>query len=263
MLPVLVFDLNGTLLDTEALARPIRRIFGRKLSVDAWFTKVLQHSMAISLAGEYRPFGEIAMTVLEMSAAGLGVRLRKADTERVKNGMKRLPAFPDVKKALGRLQAAGYRLAVLTNSARESLKEQLHYSGLEKYFEEAFSVDIVRRYKPAPDPYRAAAHLLGVDPHQVLMVAAHPWDLLGAMRVGCQTALLLRPGKALWPGAPVPEYIASNLTGLTDRLLAQRSLQAPSPQARTNHPLLVAGGGILLAAAGYALLEMTCSRQDR
>lgn len=218
--------------------------------------------MAVSLAGEYLPLGEIAKTVLEMSAAEQGIRLRNTDMDQVKKAMEQLPPFRDVKKALGRLQAAGYRLAVLTNSARESLKAQLHHSGLEKYFEEAFSVDIVRRYKPAPDVYRAAAHLLGVDTHHVLMVAAHPWDLFGAARAGCRTALLVRPGKALWPGAPPPEYVARDLKALADRLLDDKISRAPALEKRSNHPLLLAGGGILLGTAGCALAEMICLRRN-
>lgn len=261
MLPILVFDLNGTLLDTEALAPALRRIFGRKLSVEAWFTTVLQHSMATSLAGDYRPFDEIAATVLEMSAMAHGVQLRPADADRVRDGMKKLPPFSDVKKALAKLQAGGYRLAVLTNSSRDSLKEQLRNAGLEKYFEEAFSVDMVRRFKPAPDTYRAAAHLLGVDTHRMLMVAAHGWDLLGAARAGCRTALLTRPGKALWPGAPLPQYIAPSLNDLADGLLREASSGTPMPPKRSNRPLLMATGGILLGTAGCLAAEMMCSRR--
>ncbi len=258
MTTAIVFDMNGTLLDTEALAGPIRRIFGRKLTADAWFTRVLEHSMATSLAGDYREFGEIAMAVLEMSAAGLGVRLSKSDIGRVKSGMTRLPPFREVKKALGRLQAGGFRLAVLTNSGKESLAEQLRYTRLRKYFEDAFSVDIVRRYKPAPDPYRAAAYLLGVDPYNVLMVAAHHWDLMGAARAGCRTAFLARPGKALFPGAPTPDYVANELNELADRLLGQKG----GGKERTNHGLALAGGGVLLGAAGSALVEMLLMKRN-
>ena len=250
---VIVFDLNGTLLDTEALAPAIRRIFGRKLPVDTWFTKVLLYSMATSLAGDYRPFGELAVAVLEMSAAAKGVQLREADIAKVKSGMKQLPAFPEVKKALRRLRDAGFRLAVLTNSAKGSLEEQLHHAGLAEYFEQAFSVDTVRRYKPARDTYRAAAYLLGVDLHAVLMVAAHPWDLLGATRAGCRTAFLARPGKALFPDAPVPDYTAGNLQELADRLMAANGLRVEPETGHTGRWLAVTGCGVAVGAMGSAL----------
>lgn len=250
---VIVFDLNGTLLDTEALAAPIRRIFGRKLSVDAWFTKVLLYSMATSLAGDYRPFGEIAVAVLEMSAAGKGIPLRAADIENVKSGMERLPPFPEVKKALRRLRETGFRLAVLTNSSRANLEEQLRHSGLAEYFEQAISVDTVRRFKPARDTYRAAAYLLGVDVHNVLMVAAHPWDLLGATRAGCRTALLTRPGKALFPDAPMPDYVAGNLQELAERLVSNSgSPMEPEPRNAGRWVTFV-GCGVAVGALGGTL----------
>lgn len=254
MMPaVIVFDLNGTLLDTEALAAPIRRIFGRNLSVDEWFTKVLLYSMATSLAGDYRPFNEIAVAVLEMGAAGQGVPLRADDIENVKNGMERLPPFPEVKKALRRLRETGFRLAVLTNSSRASLEEQLRHSGLAEYFEQAISVDTVRRYKPARDTYRAAAYLLGIDVHNVLMVAAHPWDLLGATRAGCRTALLTRPGKALFPGAPMPDYVAGSLQELMERLITKGGSPAEPERGHTGRWVTLAGCGVAAGVLGGAL----------
>src|SRR4051812_21439022 len=64
---LILFDVNGTLLDSSALKHPIRNIFGRKVSVDDWFTKVLQHAAASTLSDDYRPFGDLAIAVLQMT----------------------------------------------------------------------------------------------------------------------------------------------------------------------------------------------------
>ncbi len=258
MRPVLLFDVNQTLFDTAALAPQIRRIFGRKLSVSEWFTNVLQHAMATTLAGDYRPFGDIAVAVLEMAAAARQVKLGIDDIEKIQQTMRRLPPFPEVAKSLDKLRAAKFRMAVLSNSAPAALEEQLQHSGLRKYFEQVLSVEIVRRYKPAPDPYAAAAGSLGIPSHEILMVAAHHWDLLGAARAGCRIAFLRRPGKALLPGAPGPEYIAKDLGGLTAQLVASQVADEPHPNtaSKTNR-FAIAAGAITAGLLGRTLLRVS------
>ncbi len=252
---VIVFDLNGTLLDRARLGPPLRRIFGRKLSVDEWFTEVLQYSMATTLAGEYRDFGEVATAVLEMSARSEGIQLNDSDRKKVQVAMKKLSPYPDVKASLQRMKDAKLRLAVLTNSGPDGLKGQLRHSGLAKYFEKSLSVDSVRRYKPAPETYRFAAQSLGVLTKDMLMVAAHPWDLLGAARVGCRTAFVTRESKSWYPGAPEPDYMVRDLSELADRVTGTRGSQ-PSPIRRIATELAVAGVcSVAVSLAGNAMIS--------
>jgi 2-haloacid dehalogenase len=106
---VIVFDVNGTLLDTRALAPVIRSFFGRQYSVEEWFKEVVQYSMATSLAGDYRELGEIALAVLKMAVAARGIAITGPATEKVKTGMENLPPFPEVQKSLRRLRKAAHR----------------------------------------------------------------------------------------------------------------------------------------------------------
>ena len=87
-------------------------------------------------------------------------------------------------------------------------------------FEAVLSADAVRRLKPAPEPYRMAAERLGVEPGDVLLVAAHAWDIAGALRAGGQAAFVARPGKVLDPLVDPPELVVADLDELADRLLA-------------------------------------------
>ena len=262
MRPALLFDVNQTLLDTAALAPHISRIFGRKLTVSEWFTSVLQHSMATTLAGDYRPFGEVALAVLEMAAAARQIELRNTDIEKIQQTMKHLPLFPEVRKSLDRLHAANFRMAVLSNSAPATLEEQLQHSGIRNYFERVLSVEIVRRYKPAPETYAAAAASLGLPSQDILMVAAHHWDLLGASRAGFRTAFLARPGKALLPGAPQPGYVAEDLAGLTTQLLAAEPAVKPYPNnaSRINR-FALAASVITAGMLGRSLLLLSRLRR--
>lgn len=225
---VIVFDLNGTLLDTSALAPQIRAIFGRKVTVEHWFAAVLQHSMSTTLMGDFTPFGEIAISVLKMMAIGHSIQLTAEQIECVRHGMSNLPPFPDVAPALRRLRKAGFRTAVLTNSGRMSMAQQLHNSGLPELFDQTLSVESVGRYKPAPEVYRFAAQAMAIETSEILMVAAHHWDLLGAARMGCKTAFIERPLRALLPGSLRPDYVARDLKQLVHELLqTERQVSAP------------------------------------
>jgi 2-haloacid dehalogenase len=245
----IVFDVNGTLLDTHALAPVIRGIFGSRYSVDQWFEQFIGYTMATTLSGDYRDFGDIAVSVLEMAASARDLDITAQQKMKVRNRMKQLPAFREVKRALRHLQDGNFRLAALSNSSTASLETQLQHAGIWELFEQRVSVELVRRYKPAPDPYHAAAQLLGVDVREMLMVAAHPWDLMGAARSGCVTAFIRRPGKALLPGAPEPDFVAADLTDLAGQLLGTR-VSAPLHPA---YAIAAACGA--LAIAGGVLLK--------
>ena len=134
--------------------------------------------------------------------------------------MRRLPPHPEIRQSLERLRGAGLRLATLTNSTAEVGEAQLVNAGLRDLFELALSADAVRRLKPAPQPYRMAAERLGVEPGDVRLVAAHAWDVAGALRAGCATAFVARPGKVLDPLVPRPDIVGADLREVADRILA-------------------------------------------
>jgi 2-haloacid dehalogenase len=175
--------------------------------------------MVATITGRYRDFGAAGRAALEMTAARAGVELSDEDREAVVGGMTRLPAHPEVAGALRRLGEGGLRLATLTNSTERVARAQLEYAGLLTTFEAVLSADTVRRLKPAPEPYRMAADHLGVEPGEVLLGAAHAWDVAGALAAGCRAAFVARPGKVLDPLADRPELVVADLDELADRLL--------------------------------------------
>ena len=77
-----------------------------------------------------------------------------------------------------------------------------------------------RRFKPAPDPYRMVARELGLETRQLRMIAAHAWDVGGAMEAGCAAAFIARPGKALFPALPKPDIIGHDLQAVAEAILA-------------------------------------------
>lgn len=81
-------------------------------------------------------------------------------------------------------------------------------------------MESVRRFKPAPEPYRFVAQELGVETSGLRMVAAHAWDIVGAMRAGCAAAFVARPGKVLYPLAPAPDVVGPDLRAVGAQIVA-------------------------------------------
>lgn len=216
---VIVFDVNETLLDVRALEPHFRRVFGDETVLREWFSLLLLHSQVASLAGPYFDFATLAKAALKMTAASRQIRIAEADMAAILTGMLSLPTHREVPGALETLQQAGLTLVTLTNSTQQAVDEQMSNAGIAKYFERNFSVDAIKRYKPAPEPYRMVASELGVETTNLRMVAAHAWDIVGAMRAGCATAFVSRRGKAPFPLTDPPEITAPDLTGVAEEIL--------------------------------------------
>lgn len=216
---VIVFDVNETLLDVAALAPHFQRIFGDAGVAQEWFSNVVLYSQVATIAGPYTDFGTIARGALDMTAVAHDVTLAPPDRDGILRGLLSLPAHADVRDGLQQLRAAGFRLVTLTNSAPTAVEQQLKNAGIGEYFERSFSVDAVRRFKPAAEVYRLVATELQVAPSQLRLVAAHAWDVLGALRAGCAAAFLARPGKALFPLGDAPDIVGPDLRNVAGQIV--------------------------------------------
>jgi len=214
-----VFDVNETLLDLAALDPHFERAFGDPGAREAWFQQLIQSALVTIATGHYHQFGTIAKAALDTTATRRGVTLAEADKQAILQGMAQLPPHPEVPAALGRLRDRGLRLAALTNSTGQVAQAQLANAGLTELFEQILSADQVGRLKPAPEPYRMAADALGVPVGQVWLVAAHGWDVAGAMAAGCRAAFVARPGRLPDPVAPAPDLTGDDLEQVADQLL--------------------------------------------
>jgi 2-haloacid dehalogenase len=211
---VLVFDVNETMLDINALEPHFARAFGDRSVLREWFSTLLLYSNVVTVAGPYADFGAVAGAALDMVAQARDIQLGQEDRRLILEGTRALPAHADVRPALERLRNDGFRLVTLTNSAPAAVEQQLKNAGLADAFERSFSVDSVKRFKPAPEPYRYVAQQLGVDIGDLRLIAAHGWDVLGALQAGCAAAFVARPGKALYPLGPRPDIVAPELVSV-------------------------------------------------
>jgi 2-haloacid dehalogenase len=218
--PSIVFDVNETLLNLETLQPIFQRIFDDPAALRLWFAGLITYSEALTLAGVYVPFTDIAGAVLRMLAATRGITVGEADSTELTERFSTMPPHSEVPAALRRLRDHGFRLFTLTDNTLEISGRQLEHAGVIDLFERRFSVDeTVRRHKPAHEAYQSVVRELGVQPGDVCLIACHVWDTLGALAAGWQAGLILRVGNAPLDVGPQPDYIGDDLDAVADQLI--------------------------------------------
>lgn len=220
MKKLIVFDVNETLLDLKALDPKFEQVFGNASVRTSWFGLVLRNSLVATITGRYDDFGKIAGAALEMTAQLHDVTLSDEDRTAIMGGIRSLPPHADVIPGLEKLTSAGLRLFTLTNSPSHVFETQLQNAGITGYFEKSFSVDAIKKFKPDAEVYQMTAKELGVPADQIRLVAAHDWDVAGAIVAGCSAAFIARPGKVLNPLMPVPDIIGIDLTEVADKIIS-------------------------------------------
>ncbi len=216
---VCVFDVNETLLDLSALDPHFERVFSNAAVRQEWFGQMIHSALVSTVTGAYSDFGSVGAAALEMTAELHSVKLSDKDRQRILGTVQELPPHPDVREGLERLQDAGLRLATLTNSTQQVAESQMENSGLREYFEQVLSADSVQRLKPAAEPYRMAAQSLNEELTNIRLIAAHAWDVAGALRVGCTAAFVTRPGKVLDPLVEPPDVVGQDLREVAQKIL--------------------------------------------
>jgi len=216
---VMLFDVNETLLDLSVLSPHFERVFGDSAVMGQWFAVLLHTSVVVTVTDAYQNFGALAGAALDVVAGRLGVDLGEEDRGSILGMVRVLPPHPDIAPSLERLREAGFRMATLTNSAPAVVEAQISNAGLSDFFEQQISVDEVNAFKPSPEPYRLAASKLGAEIGDLRLIAAHDWDVHGALRAGCQAAFIARGGRTIHPLYDTPDVVGPDLISVTDQIL--------------------------------------------
>jgi 2-haloacid dehalogenase len=218
--PVVVFDVNETLLNLDALSPTFDRIFDDPAAMRLWFANLITYSEALTLSGVYVPFTDIGGAVLRMLAATRDITISDADAAELTDRFATMPPHPEVPAALRRLRDHGFRLFTLTDNTLAISGRQLEHADVIDVFERRFSVDeTARRHKPAAEAYRSVAAALELDPGDICLIACHVWDTIGALAAGWQAGLILREGNAPLEVGPQPGYIGKDLDAIADQLI--------------------------------------------
>lgn len=216
----LFFDVNETLLDLDAMKESVAAALGgRPDLLPLWFTTMLQHSLVATVGDHYDDFGVIGAATLQMVARNHDIDLSDDDAKQALAPIRSLPAHPDVRPALEQLKEAGYRMVTLTNSSQAGVDAQMKNAGLTDLFEDRLSVEDVQMFKPHSHVYKWASRKMNVPPEDCMLIAAHGWDIAGALWAGWRGAFVARPGAQLYPLAKQPEINKPDMKQVAAELL--------------------------------------------
>lgn len=218
---IIVFDVNETLLDLSPVRIWFLERFADQPDASSWFSELLRLSFVSSVLDRYRPFPELAAAALATSAERCGSSIEDGDISHIGGVFTTLPAHPDVVEGLDALIDAGFTTVALTNSPPETAEHQLATAGIADRLDTIMSVEMVRRFKPHRSVYEAAATSLGVSTTELVMVAAHDWDIAGAMVAGCDGVFISRPGQVYSPSFDPPTLRASDITDAATRIITR------------------------------------------
>lgn len=220
MTTVIAFDVNETLLDLRALDEVFEEQLGSAALRGQWFAQMLQLSFLGGLTGQYVDFTTAQRAALQMVAQRAGRSVSEDQISDIVGRMSVLPPHPEVPAALETLRGTPLKIVALTNSVQEIAEAQVRNAGLAASFDNVISADNVQRLKPASEPYHAVAQAYAVEPAQVRLVAAHSWDVSGALAAGCRAAFVARPGMVLSPLGAQPDIVEPDIARVVDRILA-------------------------------------------
>ncbi|MEJ5913673.1 haloacid dehalogenase type II [Pseudokineococcus sp. 1T1Z-3] len=216
---VVVLDVNETLSDMRPMARRFRDVGAPEHLARLWFATLLRDGFALTAAGTRPTFADLGVDALRTVLAGVDLdRDREAAVEHVMSGFSELGLHPDVAEGLRALRSAGYRLVTLTNGAAQVSEQLLAGAGVRDQVERLISVDDAEAWKPARAAYEHAARVCEVPLAEMLLVAAHPWDVDGAARAGLSTAYVDRTGAPYPASFTAPDLVVTGLGDLAARL---------------------------------------------
>lgn len=216
---VIVFDVNETLSDMSPLSHRFTDVGAPAELASLWFASVLRDGFALTAAGAARPFADVASGLLAvmLPRATLDREIDDA-VEHIMGGFMSLDVHPDVADGITALAALDLRLITLSNGAVGVAQQLLEGAGVRGQIESVLSVEAAGAWKPARESYRYALDRCGVEPHEAMLVAVHPWDIDGAHRAGLSTAWINRTGTTYPQHFTAPDLEATSLLHLEQLL---------------------------------------------
>lgn len=203
---VVLWDSLGTLLDLS----PVRERFSSQDGFHAWFERTIHTGAALALAGEFHPFTAIAEATVPPD-----------EQDALEALQHELRPHHDAAEALDVLDEAGIESWIVTNGGRESTLETLARGGLQERFQGVVSIDDVRVWKPAREPYEETLRRAGAEPDDAWLVAAHGWDVHAAALHGLHAVWVDRLEQRWLLPVAEPRDRAADLPGAA-RLVATR-----------------------------------------
>lgn len=216
-----VFDLYGTLFDVHSVRGLCEQLYpGQGAAISQmWRQKQLEYTWMRTLMGQYKDFEAATRDALRYTCGMLKLTLDSSNENQLCEEYLRLAPYPEVPVALTQMRQAGFKLAILSNGSRHSIRQVVENAQLASSFDALISVDEVRRFKPHPSVYELATAHLGVPADAILFVSSNAWDATGAKYFGYRVCWINRAQGVFDELGVTPDNVHSDLNGLANALV--------------------------------------------
>jgi len=219
MRDTILFDINETVLDLSTLKPMFKSAFGDEAVTAMWFSMLLHSSTVCILTNIKTNFATLAGNMLDSVAAGLGVDLSDQMRDKILSSLASLPPHADIKPALTKLRAAGYRTVAFSNSSFNLITTQINNAGLTEYFDDIVSVEETGSFKPDLKVYEYVAKRINREIEELRLVATHDWDTHGALSAGMLAGYIDRSGTPYHPQYCRPDVYAANMDDVVAQII--------------------------------------------
>jgi 2-haloacid dehalogenase len=223
---VVMFDQYGTVVDMQGglteIAAPFLRNkgwTGNPGSFVTWWRRThFENSMIDALLHkEHTPYREIGHRAVSYTMDRAGISYTSDEVKYLVGCIEQLKCFPDVPEALARLQTK-YKIVVLSNGDPDMLETAKRYHGVP--FDQVISVAEANTFKPHVATYTKAAEIMGVRMDEVLFVANHAFDCIGAKSAGMRSAFIDRRKRPFGGTPHQPDIRVDDMKSLADAMVS-------------------------------------------
>ena len=221
---VCMFDQYGTVVDMQtgltAVAAPYLRSkgwTGDPHSFVTWWRRThFENSMIDALLQRaHTPYREIGHRSVAWVLERAGIPYTMDEVRHLVAQIETLRPFPEVPEALARLKTR-FKIVVLSNGDPDMLEAAKRHHGIP--FDTVISVAVANAFKPHVATYTRAAEIVGVPMRDVLFVANHSFDCIGAKSAGMRTAFIDRRRRPFGATPHQPDLIVTDMKELADVL---------------------------------------------
>ena len=212
----IIFDAYGTLFDVNSAAEKCKDKIGDKWEgfANYWRTTQLEYTWLRSLMNRHKNFWQVTEDSLDKS-----IRTFKIDTSmRVEllNLYKVLSPFREVQETLKTLKEKKYKLAILSNGTPALLNKLVKSNNLDNIFDNIFSIEEVKIYKPTSKVYDIPLNKFKVEKNEVAFLSANTWDVSGGGNYGYNSIWVNRNNNIFDNLDFKPKYEIKNLKELLE-----------------------------------------------
>ena len=212
----IIFDAYGTLFDVNSAAEKCKDKIGDEWEAFAnfWRTTQLEYTWLRSLMKRHKDFWQVTEDSLDKSMSVFKVDMSMKNE--LLNLYKILSTYPEVKKVLENLKKKNFKLAILSNGTPSLLNELVKSNNLDYLFDDLFSVEEVKIYKPDNRVYNLPVKKYKIQPKEITFLSANTWDVSGGGNFGFNSVWVNRNRSHFDNLDYKPKYKIGNLTQLLD-----------------------------------------------